>query len=347
MAGNRKPGTTGSTAGDVPECDLFCLRPGPVGIRAPSLVGPLRLDLPTPPQLPQPSGPQQARTPPPPPQPAPPIVPPPPPPPPPTASLREKVNAMLDRANFDIPLVADNKRAFFNNYLISLDQITDIIFEDLHQGSPDLKRADVWSEVWQAYQRKIVEHEQSHWQWVFQVLYTPQYTLWATQPPPSPWMNSLQVAIGRNYRAHWYGQPGFEHTLQLNGSFFNLGADNLDWFQNVLLSYQLSYTSPLGREFRLFGVPDWWAYLQGSVFGQVAAGMGANWDQNAAGARTAYLGLLVQATGGGQLSLNIGWLQILLQGAAVYSWLSPTVQPHSRAMGSFGGQAGLGLGAQF
>jgi hypothetical protein len=254
---------------------------------------------------------------------------------------------MLTKANFDIPLVIDNKRAFFNNFLITLDQITDIIFEDLHQVSPDLKRIDVWSEVWQAYQAKRLEHEQSRWQWVVQTLFTPQYTLWATQKPSSPWVNSLQASVGRNYRAHWYGDSGFEHTLQLSGSFFNLGADNPDWFQNLLGSYQLSYVSPLGREFRFLGVPDWWAYLQGSVFAQVAAGLGANWDQNATGQRTAYLGVLVQASGGGQLALSIGWLQIILQGSAVYSWFSPTVQPHSRPMGSLSGQGGIGIGGNF
>jgi hypothetical protein len=329
MAGNRKPGTTGNKL----EADPLCLHPGTVGLRTPSLIGPLRLDLPTPPQVQQP-----------PPTPQPPQ---PQPPPPPPATLRERVNAMLTKANFDIPLVIDNKRAFFNNTLFTLDQITDFLFEDLHQATPDLRRMDIWSEVWQAYRAKQIEHEQSQWQWVVQVLYTPQYTLLATQKPSSPWLNSLQASVGRNYRAHWYGDSGFEHTLQLSGSFFNLGADNPDWFQNLLGSYQISYVSPLTGEFLFLGVPDWRTYLQGSVFAQIAAGLGANWDQNSDGRRTAYLGLLVQASGGGQVALSIGWLQIILQGSAVYSWFSPTVQPHSRSMGSLGGQGGIGIGGNF
>jgi len=256
---------------------------------------------------------------------------------------------MLDAANFDVPLVHDPKqtRAFFNNMLITLDQITDYIYEDLHQSSPGLKRSDVWSEVWQDYSAKQIEHEQQPWQVVIQALYTPQYNFWSSQRQASPWQNSFQLSLGANHRSHLYGDSGWEQTLQVNGSFFNAGSGNLDWFQNALLSYQASYVSPLGHEFRFLGVPDLWGYLQGSVFAQIAAGAGTNWDTDASGRRQVYVGFLVQPSVGGQLSLNVGAMQIIVQGSVVYSWLSSTNESGSKPSSSWGGQLGLGIGAQF
>jgi hypothetical protein len=208
-------------------------------------------------------------------------------PPQPQKTLQKQVEEILDAAHFDLPLVADQKRAFFNYMLISLDQITDYI----HESLPKANRADIWSAVWQAYRAKQIEAEQQHWSFIVQMLYTPQFTAWSSQPlqpQQSRWQNPLQLSLGGNYRAHWYGEAGWEHTLQANGSFFNLGSDNLDWFQNLTGSYQASYVSPLGHEFRFLGFPTLWAYLQGSVFAQIAAGLGTNYDKDADGKRQVY-----------------------------------------------------------
>jgi hypothetical protein len=198
--------------------------------------------------------------------------------------------------------------------------------------------------VWQAYQDKLAEHEKDKWQLQIQMLYTPQYALWTSQPQSSRWQHNLQLALGENLRLHRYGVGGLETTFQVSGSFFNLGSDNTDWFQNALLSAQASYVSPIGHEFRFLGIPNTWAYLQGSVFAQIAAGAGGSWDTDQSGQRHVYLGYLVQPSAGGQLTLNIGWVQVIVQGSVVYSWMSSTNQPESRPTSLWGLQGGLGLG---
>jgi hypothetical protein len=87
-------------------------------------------------------------------------------------------------------------------------------------------------------------------------------------------------------------------------------------------------------------------YLQGSVFAQLASGLGTNWDTSA-GNRQMNLGFLFQPSSGGQLTLNIGWLQVIVQGSVVYSWLSPFAQPASKPTSSWGVQGGIGVGGQF
>jgi hypothetical protein len=356
MAGNQKPGPICGSQGKYIDSGTLCLHlsplPGPAGIKAPSLIGPLRLELPTPPTPPQPL----AQT-----QPSPPPKPQPPGPP---QSLQKQVEDILNGDNFDVPLVAEDSdgtptpksHAFFSYIpgvsgvgypintppeLITLDEITDIVYAELRFGSKTLNRAEVLSAVLKAYQDKMSEHEKSRWQFVVSMLYTPQYFFWANQPLPSPYQNGYQVTLGANQRVHRYGKAGFEQSflLQLSGSSF--AFDTPDWFQNLLAVYQAAYVTPLGHEFRFLGAPGWWSYFQGSIFTQVAAGVGSP------GERTLYLGFMGQGAIGGQFALNIGWLQIIVNDQMVYSWLSPTVEPKSRPLSTFGNQFGIGFGGQW
>lgn len=155
----------------------------------------------------------------------------------------------------------------------------------------------------------------------------------------------MQLSAGVNIRSHLAGAAGLEHTLQLNGSFFNLG--NVDFFQNALVSYQASLASPLGREFRFLGNPKLRSYLQGSVFAQIGAVVGANYDNNVAGERKMYIGFMVQPGFGAQLTLNVWKIQVIVQGSVVYSWLSSTAEKDSTPMSNVSGQAGVGIGYQF
>ncbi|MGO9272167.1 MAG: hypothetical protein ACLQOO_18365 [Terriglobia bacterium] len=357
MAGNQKPGPICGSQGNRIDSDTMCLHlsplPGPVGIRPPSLIGPLRLELPTPPTLPQMSA--RAQPSPPPPKPQPPGSP---------QSLQKQVEDILNADNFDVPLVAKDSGgtpgprslAFFSfipgastvGYpvntppeLITLDEITDYVYAELRFGSKTLTRADVFSAVLKAYEDKLSEHEQSRWQFVISMLYTPQYFFWANQTLPSSWQNGYQMTLGGTQRFHRYGEAGFEQSflLQLSGSSF--AFDSPDWFQNLLAVYQAAYVAPLGREFRFLGAPGLWSYLQGSIFTQVAAGVGSP------GERKLYLGFMGQGAIGGQIALNIGWLQIVVNDQFVYGWLSPTVEPKSRPLSTFGNQWGLGLGGQW
>jgi hypothetical protein len=317
------------------------------------MIGPLMLDLPTPPTVPPP-----AQT-----QPSPP--PPKPQPPAPGQTLQKQVEDILNGDNFDVPLVAEKpgvapgakSQAFLSTIpgvstpgypvntppeLMTLDDITDVVYATLKGVSTKPgTRADVYSAVLKAYQDKMDEHEKSRWQFVISMLYTPQYFLWANQTLPSLWQNGYQLTAGATQRFHRYGEGGFEQSflLQLSGSSF--AFDSPDWFQNLLAVYQAAYVAPLGHEFRFLGAPGWWSYLQGSVFAQIAAGVGSP------GERKLYLGVLGQGAIGGQLALNIGWLSVIVNGQFVYGWLSPTVEPASRPLSVFGTQFGLGLGGQF
>ena len=356
MAGNQEPRPICGSQGNYIDSGTLCLslspNPGPLGGRAVRLIGPLTLNLPTPPTLPQPT--------------TPPVVTPPPPNPQPTppASLQKQVRDILDADNFDVPLVPQDvdktpgpkSRAFFSTIpgvsglgypinapaeLMTLDAITDVVYDMLRFGSKTLTRADVLAEVVEAYRDKYREHEQSRWQFVISTLYAPQYFFWSNQAPPSPWQQGYQLTLGANYRAHRYGEAGWEHSLllQLSGSSFSF--DHPDWFQNLLAVYQAAYVAPLGSEFRFLGAPGLWSYLQGSVFAQVAAGVGSP------GERKLFLGFMGQGALGGQLALNIGWLQIIVNDQIVYSWLSPTVEANSRPISILGNQFGIGAGGQF
>jgi hypothetical protein len=298
----------------------------------------LPLDLPAPPQ-PQPAQEQKSPVPPPPPTAAPASPPPP---------IKDRVKERLDANDFDLPMVVDDTHAFLSGRRLTLDEITDELTDEFPDtNKPDVRasvRAEVWLAVQQAYQQKRTEHEKDVWQLQVQLLYTPQYALWTSQPQSSPWQHNLQLSLGANRRLHRYGVAGLETTLQVSGSFFSLGSDNPDWFQNALLAGQASYVSPIGHEFRLLGIANAWSYLQGSVFAQLAAGAGGSWNTDPSGKRQVYLGFLVQPSAGGQLTLNIGWLQVIAQGAVVYSWQSATTQPESRPSSLWGLQGGLGVG---
>jgi hypothetical protein len=256
--------------------------------------------------------------------------------------VSEQVAKILDDHHFDLPLVMDEKHAFFDYQHYTLDEIVQRVQALL----PQANWAEVQSAVSKAYAAKKQEAEAKKWQVVIQVLYTPQLTLWASQPSPLIQQN-LQFSLGLNQQRHPYGRKGWEETVQLSGTFFNLGGEGLDWFQNSLLSYQLSYVAPLGHDFRLFGHHRLWANLQGSVFAQVAAGLGSSWDQGSDGQRRLNLGFLLQPSAGGQLTLNVSVVQIVIQGSLVYSVLSPTSQPGSVWTHSVGVQGGAGLGLQF
>jgi hypothetical protein len=290
-----------------------------------------------------------------------------------TPTLQQRVDDDLASWNFDIPLYPDGKHAFLNGQLKTLDEITDIVYGDVIPGAvaPDVIKAmtpetravleskghnfeerpgrpDVWSAVWKAYQAKLLQAQRLY-QFQVQFLYAPQYSLW-TSPPPSgqasPWQRSPQASVGFNFPKHDPGFSGFEHTVQVSGSFFNLQSGHTDWFQNALASYQLSYVWKLGPQYKIAD-DSWEPWFQASAFGQVAAGLGASWSDTASGDRKAFLGVLVQSSLGGQLTLNIWKFQIIAQGSLVYSWLSSTTQKGSTPTSSFGVQPGLGIGGQF
>jgi hypothetical protein len=167
-------------------------------------------------------------------------------------------------------------------------------------------RPDVWLAVWKTYQSKLAQAQRLY-QIQVQFLYAPQYSLWTSPRPTgqiSPWQRSLQGSIGFNFPKHDPGFSGFEHTIQVSGSFFNLQSGHTDWFQNALAAYQLSYVWKLGPQYKIAD-DSWEPWFQASAFGQVAAGLGANWSDTASGDRKAYLGVLVQPSLGGQLTLNI------------------------------------------
>jgi hypothetical protein len=261
------------------------------------------------------------------------------------------VRAWLDQEQFGLPLVIDRRgppegwRASYSDQRRTLAQIRDDVWEALDQTTPGIKRGDVWQHVYQYYQEKEAALESSSWQWNVQLLYTPSYTL-ASSPATTGnrLQNPLQLSLGRTFAAHKQGYGGLEHQFSVTGSFFNLGSGRMDWFQNALAQYQLSAVSPLGHDFQLGGA---WASAQASVYAQLAAGVGGNWDASASGERKVYVGFLLQPGIGGQITVNIGWFQLIAQGTLVYSYMSGTSQQGSQPTQSLGFQPGVGLGGQF
>ena len=266
--------------------------------------------------------------------------------PPTPKAVADAVNKLLTDGNFDLPMVADTNRAFYQSELLTLKEITDKLLVEVGKKLPGATLPDVSKALTDAYAAKQKEHEDSTWQLGVQVLYTPQYTLWASQSPTSPWAHSFQASFAANKRHHLYSYAGWESTFQVNGGFFNLGSDNNYWFQNALLAYQLAYVAPLGREFRLPGMTQTWSNLQGSVFASIGAGLAATPGAPPAD-RKLFLSFVGQPTLGGQITLNVGSIQVIVQGAAVYTWTSKTVQTGSVPSGNFGIQGGAGLGYQF
>ncbi len=260
--------------------------------------------------------------------------------------VQDEVNRVLGDPDhpphFDIPLVIDpnHLRAFYdddNGYraLRALDWITDAICRRL----PSRNRSDVATAVRRTYFARAADAEQRPWTINIQVGWAPGITLWASSPGPSLVSNS-QVSVGFNYRHHLSGLRGWESTLAATGTFFNLAGPPFDPIQNFLGSYQLSYVWPLAQ-FRVIGFRQLWASLQFSVFGQIAAGVGANYVGDGP-ARTMVIGLMVQPSAGAQITAQVGRVQIFAQGGPAYSWLHSTT-PTSNV----GLQGVFGAGYQF
>ena len=266
--------------------------------------------------------------------------------------LKTRVREWLDKEEFHLPLVLDTAKgppekwhAFYGEQRKTLAEIRDDTYEVLAQTTPGIKRGDVWQHVYQYYQQKEKDLDSSSWQGVVQALYTPSYTLASSQPiTGSRFQNPLQLTLGGTYAAHKQGYGGFEHQFALSGSFLNLGSGHADWFQNALAQYQLSAVTLLGHDFVL---GDAWAYTQASIYAQLAAGIGTNWDAPPGGQRKAYVGFLLQPGIGGQITVNIGWFQLIPQGTLVYSYFSKTHEADSKPTHSLGFQPGIGFGGQF
>jgi hypothetical protein len=267
------------------------------------------------------------------------------------------VREWLDRQGFGVPLVLDSGanppeewHAIYSDQRWTLAKITDDTFDVLAQtrrvyGKLEIKRGDVWQQIYQYYQEKEREIPAESWQIVIQSMYTPTYSLASTAPHSgSRWQNPLQLTLGGTLAEHPQGIGGLEHQFAVSGSFLNLGSGNVDWFQNALAQYQLSLVSPIGRDFQIGGD---WASAQRSIYAQLGAGVGANWATAPGSERKAYVGFLLQPGIGGQLAVSIGWLQLIVNGTVVFSAFSPTAQTGSRWTGTLGAQGGLGFGGQF
>jgi hypothetical protein len=258
---------------------------------------------------------------------------------------------MLEEAHFDLPMSVDSNtpEAYVFGRLTDLDDITQMVVESL---SPSLlaewglarpTRDAVRAAVTQAYEDKLKEKEKEKITVISQMQYAPTLLFWASHPPPSPWQNAWQLSAGLNYRNHRYGGAGLEQSLQLQltGSSFDVGSAN-DWFQNLLLVYQAAYVAPLGRDFSILGQGGWSATI--NILAQVAAGVGNP------GEKELYLGWMVQGSAGAQLVLSLAWMQFILGGQVVGSFLStsgPIPEPNSRPQGNVGLQPYIGVGLSF
>jgi hypothetical protein len=283
------------------------------------------------------------------------------------ADLRTRVRAWLDLESLDLPIVADDaaiktgaRRVFYNGQPKTLDQVTDDTWHVLEQQTeahgtvtsrnikePVIHRGDVWMQVWQYYQEKLLEAEKKNWSWVVQLLYTPQYNLASTQPGFRPGaQQGFQLGGGLNRRLHAAGESGAELQFTGNVSLLNFDSKTLDVFQNAVASAQLQQVWNLGHEFDVAGS---WANLQANVFTQIAAGLGTNYfDDPKTGEHRVKMGFLVQPSAGGQINLNVAWFQVIVSGSVVYSHLTERAgsgQPGN--FGALGVQGGIGIGGQF
>ncbi len=266
--------------------------------------------------------------------------------------LRTRVRNWLDQEHFDVPLVIDTTPPYHAAYIglrWTLDQITDDTYEVLHQTDAGVQRSNVWMQVWQYYQEKVAAIRPTSWNTSVQLLWTPTVALASNQPIASRLTNPLSLSIGRTYQAHRQGFGGVEHQLSLNGSFFDLGSGNTDWFQNALVQYQIAAVTPLGRDFRLLGGP--WASAQASVYAQIGLGLGATWATAPGANRQAFLGFAAQGGAGGQILVTVSWFSLVVNGTVVYQYLGTPgsnlpadVHPHTHTLGL---QGGVGVQAQF
>ena len=270
----------------------------------------------------------------------------------PAPDLRTRVRNWLDQEHFDVPLVVDTTPPYHAAYVglrWTLDQITDDTYEVLHQTDESVQRSNVWRQVWQYYQEKVAAIRPTSWNTSVQLLWTPTVTLASNQPIGSRLTNPLSLSVGRTYQAHRQGFGGVEHQLSLNGSFFDLGSGNTDWFQNALLQYQVAAVTPLGRDFRLLGGP--WASAQASLYAQIGLGFGATWAAAPGANRQAFLGFLAQGGAGGQILITVRWFSLVVNGTVVYQYLGTPgsslpagVHTDTHTLGL---QGGVGVQAQF
>jgi Domain of unknown function (DUF4157) len=282
----------------------------------------------------------------------------------PEEDVRSRVRGWLDHADFDLPSVAEpdataagGRHVWIASVRRTLDWLADQVTDDVGQMMPGVfkkgKRTDgwvhlrteVWTQVWQYYNEKLREAESSRWQLVTTFLYTPQKNFYSNPAGPSPWQHSLQGTGGANYRLHAAGASGGEVQVAGSISLFDFHKKPIsDYvFQNALASVQLQHVWNLGNDFRI--MPGTSALFQASIFANIAAGVGSSYG--GAEKNKLYIGFLAQPSLGGQVNFNIGWFQVIAQGAVVYSYLSSTSEKGSTPSSSAGAQFGLGIGGQF
>lgn len=250
------------------------------------------------------------------------------------ALVEKLVVAYLKEHNFDLTLVMDGKNAFLDGDLLPLDQIVEKSYRDVHdkvgdasEGSDDNVRKYV-EEYYQDRKSKL----SSDWQVTIQVGQAPQIPFWASRPQPpgtlGSWQQGQQLTLGIQS-----SQLGWIHTFQISSSLLD-NQHGAPIFSNALASYQFSYARMLGNPIYSSGPAQNWAYLVGTVFGQVGFGIGNNspdpnsWNQ-------IHLGLMGQGQAGVQLGLNIWKIVIIAQGAVVYSWVAD--QGSNLGAAGFGG----------
>lgn len=227
--------------------------------------------------------------------------------------VENRVNSYLKDHGFSITLALDDNNAFLDGQLLTLDEITDRTLSalEIKLGEiPEASRANIFKYV-QNYYEACKKNLTSDWQWTIQIGHNPQVPFWASRPQPPGtlgyWQQGQQATLG--YQS---AQVGWIHTVQLAGSIL----DAKPIFSNVLASYQFSYARMLGNPIFASGPADNWSYLLGTVFAQVGVGAGNNSGDN-----SVHLGLMAQTQAGGQISLAIWKLQVIVQGAVVYSLL--------------------------
>jgi hypothetical protein len=280
----------------------------------------------------------------------------------PEEDLRTRVRKWLDDGDFDVPAVAEPERTGASHVWISsirrtLDSVADEVTDDVGQMMPGVfkkgKRTDkwvdlrveVWTHVWKYYNEKLFDAEKQTWQLVTTFLYTPQKNFYSNPPGPNPWQHSLQGTLGETGRFHPAGASGFELQLAGSVSLFDFHKKPISdfVFQNALVSAQLQHVWNLGNDFRFASGTS--ELFQASIFANIAAGVGSSYG--GAMNNKLFLGILVQPTVGGQVNFNIGTVQIVAQGALVYSHLNSTIEKGSSPSSSTGVQLGLGVGKTF
>jgi hypothetical protein len=232
------------------------------------------------------------------------------------AFVEKLVTFYLDSHNFDLGFDMDDEKAWLDGFYLSLRQIADRVLSPVQDRTGEIKEArDVITYVHNYRKEKEKRDTSSPWTFIFQLGPSPTNTLWAYRPQPPgslgrwQWNKATQAAAGFQY-----GQLGWTHTFQFTGSM----GGSLGYFQNALAAYQLSLAAMIGNPIDASGASKTWSYLIASVFTQVGLGVG----NYAYGSRKeVHVGFLVQAQAGGQLALNIGSVQVIGQGALLYSYL--------------------------